>query len=571
MELVTLSDALLADIRSSLPSVKVPGAYDAVHNDECIYSTDTPFAPGGIFISLTTWRAYNSEDVLCRAGGDRLFLNLAFTRVQREAKAEDAAAAAETKPTKLAIGVAGGFDADASAETTEKSRALLVLPGRVRVALPCAELPELVLRACEAIEAHASVHDQAQVGAWEETVQVSKYAKDLVQEEGVRISADPSTWVCADSGLRENLWLNLSDGYIGSGRAQAYGVGGTGAALRHYEQLAAQGKHYPLVVKLGTISAKGADVYSYAPDENDSVVDPHLAEHLAKLGINAMALEKTEKTVTELQIALNQSFEFDQITEAGRDLVPLSAPGLVGIANLGNSCYLNASLQLLFAMPEARARFYEPARSWFDSARDDASSDLQVQLAKLAVGLLSSRYVQPEPAAAATTADCVQPRMLKAALGKGHVEFASSRQQDCLELLQHLLDRLERADHADKARIASALSPAAAASALPPLFKFEVEERTACGQTGAVRYVRRAETVLSLPIPLAAARVVGRTIGGLFGLFATHSRARRYMEGSGASASTLILRSCTVSVRGARLGGAPANSFIVVCSRSQST
>jgi uncharacterized UBP type Zn finger protein len=43
--------------------------------------------------------------------------------------------------------------------------------------------------------------------------------------------------------------------------------------LRHYE---ATGKKYPLVVKLGTITPHGADVYSYAEDEDDMVLDPHL-------------------------------------------------------------------------------------------------------------------------------------------------------------------------------------------------------------------------------------------------------------------------------------------------------
>ncbi len=27
-------------------------------------------------------------------------------------------------------------------------------------------------------------------------------------------------WACEDCGVKENLWLNLSDGYIGSGRPQ---------------------------------------------------------------------------------------------------------------------------------------------------------------------------------------------------------------------------------------------------------------------------------------------------------------------------------------------------------------
>lgn len=34
-------------------------------------------------------------------------------------------------------------------------------------------------------------------------------------------------------------------------------------------------------MKLGTITPHGADVYSYAPDEDDMVEDPNLAEHLA--------------------------------------------------------------------------------------------------------------------------------------------------------------------------------------------------------------------------------------------------------------------------------------------------
>lgn len=51
------------------------------------------------------------------------------------------------------------------------------------------------------------------------------------------------------------------------------GSGGNGAAMRHFE---ATGQKYPLVVKLGTITPNGADVYSYASDENDMVEDPDL-------------------------------------------------------------------------------------------------------------------------------------------------------------------------------------------------------------------------------------------------------------------------------------------------------
>ena len=118
--------------------------------------------------------------------------------------------------------------------------------------------------------------------------------------------SDPSKWACEESGLTEGLWLNLSDGYIGSGRSNWDGSGGTGAAKTHYETLLnTTGKNYPLVVKLGTITPDGkGDVYSYASDENDAVIDPKLHFHLQRLGIDINCLKKTEKSTAELQIEL---------------------------------------------------------------------------------------------------------------------------------------------------------------------------------------------------------------------------------------------------------------------------
>ena len=69
------------------------------------------------------------------------------------------------------------------------------------------------------------------------------------------------------------------------------------------------------MVKLGTITPTGADVYSYAEDEDDLVSDPQLAAHLAHWGINTQAMSKTEKSMTELQIAANENLQLDKITE----------------------------------------------------------------------------------------------------------------------------------------------------------------------------------------------------------------------------------------------------------------
>lgn len=61
------------------------------------------------------------------------------------------------------------------------------------------------------------------------------------------------------------------------------------------------------MVKLGTITPHAADVYSYAPDEDDMVTDPLLKEHLAHWGINMMQMEKTDKTMAELQVCTMSS------------------------------------------------------------------------------------------------------------------------------------------------------------------------------------------------------------------------------------------------------------------------
>ena len=115
---------------------------------------------------------------------------------------------------------------------------------------------------------------------------VSKYAEHLIQvDNGKRISNDPSTWRDEATGERDggNLWMNLSTGYIGGGRKNWDGSGGSGSALAHYRDT---GEIYPLCVKLGTITASGADVWSYAEDEDALVVDPFLAKHLQHFGID---------------------------------------------------------------------------------------------------------------------------------------------------------------------------------------------------------------------------------------------------------------------------------------------
>merc|ERR1719253_454842 len=140
--------------------------------------------------------------------------------------------------------------------------------------------------------------------SWEDDQETkeSKYSKDLVQLPATKkISPHPRDWVCAVSGDTQNLWLNLSDGHIGGGRKFWDGSGGSNGALDHFLEEKAKGNFYPLVVKLGTITPQGADVFSYAPDEDNMVKNPSLAQHLQHWGIDVMRMDKTEKTMAELE------------------------------------------------------------------------------------------------------------------------------------------------------------------------------------------------------------------------------------------------------------------------------
>ena len=175
----------------------------------------------------------DSLDLDARRSGARLYLHLKSRRVPLDAagEADEGSAAAakkkerqqeETnKPSKLAFGVEGGFQPEGPPTTVETARSVVVLPQRVSVPLPCPDLPELVLQAAAAVDAATSATAAAaaedNAAAWEEGERrVSRYAADLPQlEEGLgkfgrNVPPNPELWECEASGMKENLWLNLS-------------------------------------------------------------------------------------------------------------------------------------------------------------------------------------------------------------------------------------------------------------------------------------------------------------------------------------------------------------------------
>ena len=527
-----IPETTMEAIRSAMKDVRVPTAHSRVCNDECAFSFDTPEAVNGLYTNLNTWQSFSHQYVKLdhERTGNKLYLHQKWKRIPKEKKDDNTE---EVKPTKLAIGVPGGFETGGEQYDIMKENSVVVMPEGSRVPFPSLGLPSVVTLCVEAILEHKGFAKSQAIAAYEEVDErkESKYARNLAQLDiGKKISPDPKTWKCDETGVTENLWLNLSTGFIGSGRRNWDGSGGNGAAMRHFE---ATGKKYPLCVKLGTITPHGADVFSYADDENDMVIDPLLKEHLAHWGINMEEQKQTEKTLMEMQIDLNLSHEWNTITESGASLTPVSGPGCIGMTNLGSSCYMNSLFQLLASLPAFKESYLGQRASIFYSAPELPMDDSVTMIAKLFDGLLTDRYTKREEEEGSdnTTNDVlatghVKPAMLKAAIAKKHPEFSSGRQQDIVEYYQYVLDVVGKAEKsACKERIyLSSPSNADQGSAqtsnggvssndvqkknqvkkhLPfSHFQFLVEDRLQCKQSEQVRYSSSMENIVELPIPV---------------------------------------------------------------------
>uniref|UniRef100_A0A8B9J5S3 Ubiquitin carboxyl-terminal hydrolase n=1 Tax=Astyanax mexicanus TaxID=7994 RepID=A0A8B9J5S3_ASTMX len=473
-------------LMSVLSTVRVPRPGDRVHKDECAFSFASPESEGGLYVCMNSFLGFGSQFVERHHArtGQKAYLHITRTRKKEDDNNSASGDPPKKKPTRLAIGMEGGFDVEQ--DQYEEDVKVVLFPDRQEVTSEdLSTMPDVarerVSLSMAGLLAADSVSHALQVQQWDgEVRQESKHAAELKQlDNGLKIP--PSGWKCEVCELQENLWMNLTDGKVMCGRRYFDGSGGNNHALLHFQQTG-----YPLAVKLGTITPDGADVYSY--DEDDMVLDSKLAEHLSHFGIDMMTMEKTERTMTELEIAVNQRVgEWEVIQESGATLRPLWGPGLTGMKNLGNSCYLNSVMQVLFTIPDFQEKYVSNIEKILDEAPICLGDRLLTQImikTQIACCFLLNQlltFFQGDQVG-------IAPRMFKALVGRGHPEFSTNRQQDAQEFLLHFINMVER-------NCRSGPNPSEA-------FRFLVEERIVCQQSQKAKYTQRVDYIVQLPVPM---------------------------------------------------------------------
>lgn len=158
---------------------------------------------------------------------------------------------------------------------------------------------------------------------------------------------------------------------------------------------------------------------------------------MATLGIDIGTQTKTEKTMTELNLEVNLNLTLSKVLEEGKVLTPVFGSGLTGMENLGNTCYMNSVVQVLFSQPEIRDFYLPGALSHLQSCSKFSPDCATCQISKVAHGLYSGEYSQKKIAPKVEHEgqteepkdefyqDGIRPSIFKSLIAKGHPEFST--------------------------------------------------------------------------------------------------------------------------------------------------
>ena len=143
-------------------------------------------------------------------------------------------------------------------------------------------------------------------------------------EAALAVLRDPSLWSCQACGSTDGVWVCLECGHVGCGRRARLPSLGGGHARHHH--LAAGPLH-------GSVCLDVVSKHLHCQACDDWVLASPLWLEVLRQEMSAIEVLPPIRTPSKH-------------SEAGRAW-PASAPGCTGLSNLGNTCFINATLQAL--------------------------------------------------------------------------------------------------------------------------------------------------------------------------------------------------------------------------------
>lgn len=202
-----------------------PKTHDKVFREECAFTFDSPLSENGIYTNMKSFYSVAHDLLLYdhQLSGCEFYVHQKWTKSETQKQKEEERK--EQKLSKVGIGVEGGAPLDDQEPDYDKQHSIVVIKNLKTFSFDfsAADIPQIFKDTAWGIVNHddASRHIEVQQAAWEEEIPKTKYADSLEQLSDVpKISPDPSTWKCQYCDMTENLWLNLSTGFIGCGRRQ---------------------------------------------------------------------------------------------------------------------------------------------------------------------------------------------------------------------------------------------------------------------------------------------------------------------------------------------------------------
>lgn len=178
--------AILPILRGEMSKMRCPSRDTRVYKDECVYSFDSSFSDGGLYVNTLTFQGIGQRylDIDSIKTGCKIYLHELWRQIPKASPPVVESKEEEKAPTKLAIGVEGGFLSSSNYEIV-KEHFLVVFnkDNLVTIPLPNNELPEFISNILQAIIDHEGMKSAIDVNVWEADNEkiVSKYAADLKQ------------------------------------------------------------------------------------------------------------------------------------------------------------------------------------------------------------------------------------------------------------------------------------------------------------------------------------------------------------------------------------------------------